>query len=53
MEVFQELTLLISEQNKYTNIKGFWTISRHKTRALSLQKVPKNPILSPMAITLW
>ena len=37
-------------QNKYTNIRRFPTIFRHKTRIFSLQKVQKNEVLSKMAI---
>ena len=47
-ELFLE-SVLFSGQNKYTH---FLTIFRHKTRVSSLQKVPKDTILSTMAITL-
>ena len=36
-------------QNKYTNIRRFWTIFCHKIRIFSLQKVQQNTVLSKMA----
>ena len=37
------------QQNKYTNIRRFSTISCHKIRIFSLQKVQQNTVLSKMA----
>ena len=41
----EEFTVQFFGQNKYTNIREFWTIFLHKTIAFSLQKVPKNTVL--------
>ena len=39
MEDFLESIVLIFGQDKYINIKRFWTMFRHKTRVFSLQKM--------------
>ena len=52
-EVSLEPVLLFSGQNKYTNIRRFWKMFRHKTRVSSLQKVPKNTVSSTVANLLW
>ena len=41
MKVFVKSVVLFFGQNKYTNIRRFSTIFRHKTRIFSLQKVQK------------
>ena len=40
-EVVLKSIVLFFGQNKYTNIRRFWTIFHRKTRVFSLQKVPK------------
>ena len=47
-EGFCEINCAVFGQNKYTNIRRFSTIFRHKTRIFSLQKSTKNTVLSNM-----
>ena len=41
VDVFLESIVVFFGQNKYTNIRRFWTIFRHKTRVFSPKKVQK------------
>ena len=49
-EVLLEPALLFSGQNKYTNIRRFRAIFRHKIRVSSRKKVLKNTVSSEKAI---
>ena len=49
MKVFVKSIAPFFGQNKYTNIRRFSTIFRHKIRIFSLEKVQKNTVLSKMA----
>ena len=50
MKVFVKSVVLFFGKNKYADTRRFSTIFSYKTRIFSLQKVPKNTVLSKMAI---
>ena len=53
MNDFLESFLLVFGENKYTNLKRYWTTSCYKTKiAVTTKKIVKITILVTMAIKL-